>query len=303
MPWTIYCHTLASDGRRYIGLTARSMKRRWNEHICHSKSTKGGRWHFPNAIRKYGKDAFTHHILGVCDSVEQANLVEEVWVFLLDTRNPEKGFNLTNGGKHIPHPIRKNPWDQPGFREARTAESRARAADPAFIARQTANSQALASDPSFAAGVSARVREAYERDPGLKDRVSSSIRDLWQNPEYRSKVVSATRAGATNPKRLEKISAAAKAIALTPEGRATRSAISQKAWADPDFRSARVAEARARAMDPEWKSRCAPKKHANAAKTHCHRGHEFTVENTKLCGGRRVCRACRRKALASSPAE
>ena len=58
--------------------------------------------HFWNAIRKYGKGAFTHHILGVCHSVEDANLVEEIWIFLLDTQNPEKGFNLAKGGGHVP---------------------------------------------------------------------------------------------------------------------------------------------------------------------------------------------------------
>lgn len=32
----------------------------------------------------------------------------------------------------------------------------------------------------------------------------------------------------------------------------------------------------------------------NARKTHCMRGHEFTVENTNTNGGRRQCRACNR---------
>jgi hypothetical protein len=32
----------------------------------------------------------------------------------------------------------------------------------------------------------------------------------------------------------------------------------------------------------------------NARKTHCHRGHEFTTENTYIEAGSRRCRACRR---------
>lgn len=33
----------------------------------------------------------------------------------------------------------------------------------------------------------------------------------------------------------------------------------------------------------------------NAAKTHCHKGHAFTIDNTRVTpGGRRVCRACAR---------
>lgn len=35
----------------------------------------------------------------------------------------------------------------------------------------------------------------------------------------------------------------------------------------------------------------------NARKTHCHRGHEFTPENTLTINGRRVCRPCNRLRL------
>lgn len=34
---------------------------------------------------------------------------------------------------------------------------------------------------------------------------------------------------------------------------------------------------------------------ANAAKTHCIRGHEFTPENTRVYRGGRVCKACKRE--------
>lgn len=36
--------------------------------------------------------------------------------------------------------------------------------------------------------------------------------------------------------------------------------------------------------------------HANASKTHCPSGHEYTPENTYEWGGHRACRACRRLA-------
>ena len=37
----------------------------------------------------------------------------------------------------------------------------------------------------------------------------------------------------------------------------------------------------------------------NARKTHCHRGHEFTPENTYVWSGGRSCRACQRLAVAA----
>ncbi len=114
--WTVYCHTHVESGRRYIGLTSRTMERRWNEHVSKSSGSKGGRWHFPNAIRKYGKEAFSHQILEVCSSLEEANEAEDAWIESFSTRNPQFGFNLANGGEHVPHPIRKNPWNDPEYR-------------------------------------------------------------------------------------------------------------------------------------------------------------------------------------------
>jgi group I intron endonuclease len=116
MPWTIYCHIHIDSGRRYIGLTSQTVEKRWNQHCVQAKSSKGGRWHFPNAIRQYGKNAFSHEVLEVCETLESANEAEAKWIDHFDSRNPERGFNLAKGGEHVPHPI-KNPWDRPGYRE------------------------------------------------------------------------------------------------------------------------------------------------------------------------------------------
>ena len=116
MPWTIYCHTHIESGRKYIGLTSQTMEKRWKNHIHAALNSKGGRWHFPNAVRKYGKDAFSHEVLEICQDLESANLAEEKLIVHFDTRNPEKGFNLTKGGLHTPHPIKKNPWDDQKYR-------------------------------------------------------------------------------------------------------------------------------------------------------------------------------------------
>ncbi len=75
-----------------------------------------GRSHFANAILKYGKDAFTHSTLAVCDTLEAANLAEQEWIEKLGTRDPEKGFNLARGGSHTPHPF-SSPWDRPEYRK------------------------------------------------------------------------------------------------------------------------------------------------------------------------------------------
>src|SRR3989304_3521163 len=104
MPWTIYCHAHIESGRRYIGLTKKTWQQRWKSHVSAAKRSKGGRWHFPNAIRKYGKEAFSHEVLEVCDSLEAANEAEEKWIEFYKTRDSEFGFNLVKN-QYIPHPL------------------------------------------------------------------------------------------------------------------------------------------------------------------------------------------------------
>ena len=72
---------------------------RSENHVHAARSAKGGRWHFPNAIRKYGPEAFSHEVLAVVTtSLEDANAAEQEWIKKLQTRDPEKGFNLAKGG-------------------------------------------------------------------------------------------------------------------------------------------------------------------------------------------------------------
>jgi hypothetical protein len=168
--WTVYCHTHVESGRRYVGLTKLTMARRWNQHLANAKRKSGkGCHHFWNAIRRYGKDAFIHHVLGACHNVEQANLVEEVWIFLLDARNPERGFNLAKGGDHIPHP-KKNPWDRPEFRERMTAQLKSMHTDPAFVAKNKAASIAVSRSPEF---------RAKFTDPRLRAMRSEDSKTYW----------------------------------------------------------------------------------------------------------------------------
>jgi GIY-YIG catalytic domain len=134
MPWVIYCHTHVESGRRYVGLTKTSMLSRWVKHVYQAnKADPKRRSHFSNAIAHHGKDAFSHEVLETCETLEDANAAEERWIEELGTRNLEKGFNLMKGGGSQPHPLRKNPWNDPSYREKCMDASRRRAADPVFF--------------------------------------------------------------------------------------------------------------------------------------------------------------------------
>ncbi len=293
MPWTIYCHIHVESGRRYIGLTSRTWQRRWAQHCVQSKSSKGGRWHFPNAIRKHGKDAFSHEVLETCETVEEANAAEEKWILHFDTQNPEKGFNLARGGSHTPHPV-KNPWDRPEFRAKQLESGKRKWSDPEFLRKQADHSKSLSDNPDFKKKVSDAVKKAYEEDPSFKSRVGDSIREMWKNPDYRKKTSDAAREAVWRLESRAMTSRGTKAAAQTLGNQEARSLASKKLWSNPLFRESMSVGARERAQNPEWRSKCAPVNHSSSAKTHCIRGHEFTEANTNRYKGKRICRTCRR---------
>lgn len=244
--WTIYCHTHVASGRRYIGLTKMGMMKRWNRHVYSANRGLGkGFSHFANAIRKYGKNAFSHEVLEVCDSLESANAAEERWIKHFDTRDPDKGFNLLPGGSHAPHPT-ANPWDRPEYREKASAASKKKW-----------------EDPGFRAAVTAGVTEAW-RNPVHRERMSESSREVNSRPEVKAAIVASLKEREFSDATRAKISANRSGRSLLPEVRAKiskssksgteearemASRSSKKRWEDPVFR-AKMASLN-RSSDPE----------------------------------------------------
>jgi len=276
MPWTIYCHTHVESGRRYVGLTKYTMMHRWNQHCAQAKSSKGGRWHFPNAIRKYGKNAFSHEVLEICSSIQEANASEERWILHFDTRNTEKGFNLAKGGDHVPHPIRRNPWDDPEFRERAILSSRQTWSDPIRRAKASSTQKAIFSDPAYAAKKSMQGKKQWS-DPESRPRQIEAVKKKASSLEFRSKC--------------------------------------RSLWDDPSFRSRSSAPLLARNKAESSKTHCkygheytpentfrsgkgrncrsCRKIRQKSKKTHCPNGHELSPGNFYLNKqGHRLCRIC-----------
>ena len=182
--YTIYCHTHIESGRRYIGLTKKTTAFRWNQHVQNSKKKTGkGCRHFWNAIRKYGKDAFSHEVLEVHTDLDQANLAEEWWIRQLDTRNPEFGFNLSRGGYHVKRPV-SNPWDRPDYR-AKMLEVM-RSSEFVNAHKEACNSQEVA----------ALRRKALKRefsDSEHRFALAERMKNKTLSKESREKIASANR--------------------------------------------------------------------------------------------------------------
>ncbi len=201
--WTIYLHTHIASGRCYIGLTKKTMMRRWKDHVYSSQHSPGGKSitsHFANAIRKYGKDAFSHQVLDQTDNLDHANFLEEKWIEILDTRDPRFGFNIKRGGAHTPHPIR-NPWDRPEFRKKNAGRNTAALLTPAARAAQKASLNTPESKAKRSAATKAAMarpevqakRRIFQNDSNYRTRISESCKSVHTRPEVKAKVLAANR--------------------------------------------------------------------------------------------------------------
>lgn len=281
--WTVYCHTHTESGRRYVGVTKKTMMQRWNQHVYTATRLAEKGWsHFANAIRRYGKDAFSHEVLEVCSSLEEANERERYWMWTYDTRNPLRGFNLAPGGAHTPHPIR-NPWDDPAYRARCLPVSRAnqkRASEAASlqktqskpevrarlssVMKEIANTPAGRSQrvsaakpgkvlsPEHRAKISANTRS---RDPEVRARMSAGVRKAFRDPEVVARITAATKKAMTSPEVRAKLSKASRGKRPSAETKAKISAALKASLASPEIRERMALASRGKKATAETKAK------------------------------------------------
>lgn len=188
--WIIYCFTHTTTGRRYIGLTSQSVRKRWNQHL--SKARAGGLWHFSNALRKYGAEEFSCEVLEVCPDAKSAGEAEKKWIAALRSNDRRFGFNLQQGGTCPPHPV-PNVWDREGHRE-----------------KVSAAMKRHYNDPEFRAKMSKALKEAQSR-PELRAKRSPMMRELWGRQDFRRQVEKAQAKLRADPEKVRKMTAGLRA--------------------------------------------------------------------------------------------
>ena len=93
--WSVYMHTCILNNKRYIGITSMKPERRWGSNGNMYKNSP----HFWNAIQKYGWDNFKHEIILKNETFEYACAVEKCLIKHYKTKNPNFGYNMTDGGE------------------------------------------------------------------------------------------------------------------------------------------------------------------------------------------------------------
>jgi hypothetical protein len=92
----IYRISSPETDRVYIGMTIRTLKRRWTEHCCAARI--GVNTPLYNAMRAYGQDAFKIEEIDTATTVEELRNKEMHYIEKFESHAKQKGFNLTDHG-------------------------------------------------------------------------------------------------------------------------------------------------------------------------------------------------------------
>jgi group I intron endonuclease len=90
-----------ANGKIYVGQTIQSPKVRWQDgHRNRLRKKKHYNDHLQAAWNKYGEDSFTFEVIEQFDPEMNFDLnnLEKYWIKTLDSKNPNKGYNMTEGG-------------------------------------------------------------------------------------------------------------------------------------------------------------------------------------------------------------
>ena len=91
--YTVYLH-ICPEGKRYYGATKLNVNRRWRKNGEGYEKQEN----FWEVINKYGWDNFQHIVVAKGLTKDEAYWLEETLIEAWNTRNPDKGYNITKGG-------------------------------------------------------------------------------------------------------------------------------------------------------------------------------------------------------------
>lgn len=99
--WCVYIHTNKINNKVYIGITSQIPEKRWGKNGNYYKKNQSV---FYNAIHKYGWNNFEHIIFAEDLTKEEAINMEIKLIALYKSnckryKNPEYGYNMTDGGE------------------------------------------------------------------------------------------------------------------------------------------------------------------------------------------------------------
>ena len=198
----IYRATNEVNGKLYIGQTVTSrwkdnkipIEERWKEEVQEAYSKYRRRKdlrYIESAIIKHGSEKFKVIEQDIAYSQKELDAKEKYWIKELDAMNPEKGYNMTEGGEGG----RLGPE---ALEKLSNAISDKYQKDPEYYNKQASERRERANNPEWRAKMT-KINRERAKDPEWRKKMSKVGSEKWQEKEYQKKQNIERKERAKNP--------------------------------------------------------------------------------------------------------
>ncbi|MFW9873539.1 MAG: GIY-YIG nuclease family protein [Candidatus Thorarchaeota archaeon] len=176
------------NGKNYIGKTEKTPEERWKNHLKDARALERAReanpykkisgTHLNNSFNKFGSEAFSLKQIDVAYSLDELNKKERHYVKEYDSMNPDKGYNMREGGE--------GAKPRPEVIEKITEISREKAKDSSWLNNMTEINQEIARNPEIREKLSESILKKWQ-DQQYQDNVSKGATNKWQETKHRER--------------------------------------------------------------------------------------------------------------------
>jgi group I intron endonuclease len=230
----VYLVTNLVNGKKYVGCTKVSIKRRWAQH--RSAAIKGSTLLIHRAIRKYGESVFKIEQLEVLDGGHADLMAAEIRHIDFHNCVVPNGYNLTMGGDGVDLLV-------PTVREKHRASMQKLYVDPVWQKATTDGARKRSANHEWKKNVGeAAIRKVA--DPVWQRKHREGIAKIFANPLYLESLREGIHRRSSDPKWHESVVASARKRVLDPSWQKANEAVLALAHA--------AATAKAVAMDAKF---------------------------------------------------
>lgn len=206
--YCVYLITCSTSGKRYVGITGRTVSKRFKAHIYNGLNSREGA--LCAAIRKYGPESFSVKTLAEGLSRDEACAQEALHIQRLNTKSPN-GYNLTDGGDGV-----TGYAPSPETRAKMSVAHTARQADPELRRRTSEALKGVPKTPEHNAKVAAaNTGKTHSEETRAKLRAIST--GVKQSAETIAKRVEKLRGRKMPESHSDRMSARWKGVPKTEE--------------------------------------------------------------------------------------
>ena len=183
------------------------IEERWKEEVgdAYRRQSRGKELRYiENAIIKYGPDNFILIQEDIAQNQGELDAKETFWIDKHDSMNPDKGYNLKEGGrggrlseqaKEKLSRVRSEKWQKDlEYREKQTKERRERGKDPEWQQKMTEINQEIARNPKVQEKMSKSLSDKWQ-DQNYQKNVSEGVANKWQQTKFRERQLRAKTEG------------------------------------------------------------------------------------------------------------